>query len=354
MMRTGAKRRWNAQRFKATTESKKLADAFDAFLAFAGEDVEAVVKNFFKSPQHWERLLNRMSDFGPAGRQQDTKELKPQINEYFPSDTAVDLKPSVRSTGDKKDCGFLHPMIRDALSSWPLRLKINEMEDGPGEVKKPTAAADKALKDLDQTHNYNTEGYPSCFYAVGGYDGVNQLDEKEGLLQVPIVLWVLRHIWFAKGKAMSTSTNIPPKCSARSMGVKKITAPIIVYTAIQTIVMLSSYDWDKVDNLEGMFDDLMELFEDDKEWGARTIAWYQERVFGVDEDDNSTTNASKPKRVTNAARMRAAREAAPAQQQEAGPSQPSPPVQQLQIPLQFLQGLNELPRPSSPLAEDLD
>ncbi|KAJ7612266.1 hypothetical protein FB45DRAFT_1118162 [Roridomyces roridus] len=122
---------------------------------------------------HWEPLLHRMAN-----------DLKPQISEYFPpSDVDIALKPFVRdktqlpppdASGGCAGCG--------GYTGWP------------GEEKRPTAATEKALKDLNQIHNYNAEGIyrVSIPSEESGYVGVNELDEKKGLVPVPIVLWVLR------------------------------------------------------------------------------------------------------------------------------------------------------------------
>ncbi|KAJ7638284.1 hypothetical protein FB45DRAFT_1023090 [Roridomyces roridus] len=134
-----------------------------------------------ESKEEKEELCFQLEDDEEGIGGQMANDLKPQISEYFPpSDVDIALKPFVRdktqlpppdASGGCAGCG--------GYTGWP------------GEEKRPTAATEKALKDLNQIHNYNAEGIyrVSIPSEESGYVGVNELDEKKGLVPVPIVLW---------------------------------------------------------------------------------------------------------------------------------------------------------------------
>ncbi|KAJ7156269.1 hypothetical protein C8R46DRAFT_1226496 [Mycena filopes] len=284
--------RWGSDPVPAAqrAEAEEHAAAFEKMVQNAGDCVE-VIEEFWKNKTEWPRLRKLLRDAASTARQGDTTSLKSKLN-YLLADTAKSL---INETGSKSNRGRNHPMLRDALCPWPLRLVINQFvdpEDGeePADidaepVRTPEAAA--ALKALMK--GLTTGGkkaltagqYPSCFYAEDSFDPD---DTEKGLFRSPFLIRIARHIWTTPGNAFDDSGKVPKACKARSHGQLTWTSEMIGYITSQARTMISTSDWttkDQAFNYERMFKSIQALFADETDpWVIDILGFYQRQVFG--------------------------------------------------------------------------
>ncbi|KAJ7762779.1 hypothetical protein DFH07DRAFT_956691 [Mycena maculata] len=303
-----------AKRFHAVlpeserAEAKTHADAFDKMLASAPSSAD-VIREFWKDPTQWPRLQKAFRDAASNARQGDTTGLKHKLN-YLLADTTQSLIPKINETASKSDCGRNHPILRDAIVPWPLRILLNETEaPEPDAEPVPTPRAVTALKNLmkgksaDGKKNAPTAGqYPSCFYAEGSFD---PKDPSQGLFRSPFLLRTARHIWTTPTTAFDDSGKVPKNCKARAHAQYTWTGEMIGYVCGQARTMISTSDWttkDDMYNYEHMFKSVVKLFEKKTDtWVIDTLAFYQKHVFGSldrsadessEDDDNDDSDAS--------------------------------------------------------------
>ncbi|KAJ7663517.1 hypothetical protein B0H17DRAFT_1211616 [Mycena rosella] len=292
-------------------EQQRFIDAFSKMMAISPDSLE-VLREFYKDKKEWPRIVKHFRAQAASARQQDTNNLK-QKTHYVPDDPTKPLTPAVSESTSKSDRSINHPMLRNSIVSWPLRLKINaRMPPANGEdqvAAVPGAAVPEreltpdALKHLTALMTGKlTNGkpaltagkYPSCFYPEGTYDPA---DPEKGLFRSAFLLRVLRNIWTTPSSAMGGADRLKAISNARAHGKFSIDGRMIGYGCTQARTMLSTSDWTPKDgtyDYEKLFNQVVKLFEDDPAdpWVIETLQWYQDGVFGkissggADDDDN--------------------------------------------------------------------
>ncbi|KAJ7678370.1 hypothetical protein B0H17DRAFT_1206824 [Mycena rosella] len=292
-------------------QQQRFIDAFSKMMAISPDSLE-VLREFYKDKKEWPRIVKHFRAQAASARQQDTNNLKHKTH-YVPDDPTKPLTPAVSESTSKSDRSINHPMLRNSIVSWPLRLKINaRMPPANGEdqvAAVPGAAVPEreltpdALKHLTALMTGKlTNGkpvltagkYPSCFYPEGTYDPA---DPEKGLFRSPFLLRVLRNIWTTPSSAMGGADRLKAISNARAHGKFSIDGRMIGYGCTQARTMLSTSDWTPKDgtyDYEKLFNQVVKLFEDDPAdpWVIETLQWYQDGVFGkissggADDDDN--------------------------------------------------------------------
>ncbi|KAF7372526.1 hypothetical protein MVEN_00114700 [Mycena venus] len=287
---------------KERLEQQKHAKAFDKMLSISPSSLE-ILHEFHKSDDQWPRLVSMFREAASSARQNDTSTLK-QKHSYVLHDPTHSLVPKIPESALKSDRGLNHPMLRDAIIPWPLRLRIHEKqglpEDAPeGTEPSPTPEATAALKALMKGKTVDKKPalvakqyeYPSCFYAEGAFDPA---DPEKGLFRSQFILRVLRHIWTAPASAMNGASKIPKVCNARAHGQYKVIPEMLAYACRQARTTISVSDWTPKEgsyNYETMFNNIVLLFEADPTdpWAIETLEWLQNGVFGgADASDNES------------------------------------------------------------------
>ncbi|KAJ7021550.1 hypothetical protein C8F04DRAFT_1313797 [Mycena alexandri] len=316
----GCQARWGSTSLPEAerAEAKIHADAFDKMLASAPSSAE-VIREFWKDPAHWSRLKKIFRDAASNARQGDTTGLKHKLN-YLLADTTKSLTPKINETASKSDRGRNHPMLRDAIVPWPLRLTLNETEVAEAASAEPVPTPDAivALKNLmkgksaDGKKNAPTVGqYPSCFYAE---DSFNPQDPSQGLFRSPFLLRVARHIWTTPTTAFDDSGKVPKNCKARAHGQYTWSGEMMGYICGQARTMISASEWTSKEgayNYERMFNSVVKLFENKTDaWVVDTLAFYQRYVFGSldrSADDSSENDSDDDSDVSTILALQAAR-----------------------------------------------
>ncbi|KAJ7462487.1 hypothetical protein FB451DRAFT_1180780 [Mycena latifolia] len=249
------------------------------------------------------------------------------------SDRTKRLEPAISDSTSKSERGANHPMLRDAIIHWPLRLQINARvvrkaaanprghntvsggesscplrayirtassscastpaadttqppTTNPAQAAGPALTPDalaalKALmkgKLLDGKPALRAKYFPSRFYAAGAYDPE---EPEKGLFRSPSLLRVLRHIWMAPSSAMDGADTLRKTCNARAHGQCFVKGRMVGYACAQGRTLISASDWTSKEgsyNYEKMFDEVVHLFEDDPTdpWVVETLKWFQE------------------------------------------------------------------------------
>ncbi|KAJ7782538.1 hypothetical protein DFH07DRAFT_949329 [Mycena maculata] len=261
----------------------KYIEAFNSMLAISPDSAE-ILRELYKNDDQWARILAKFRDAAAGARQGDTNGLKHKLK-YLPSDSTMPIVPAIQDSKSKSDRGINHPMLRDAIIPWSLRLVINapaptgtETEE---DAEEPEAVrALNALlftgKLLNGKPALAAGRFPSCFYADGQYD---PLVPEVGLLRSLFLLRVLRHIWTTPSSAMDGATKLKQRTRAW---------PVDHYAANDRVwarTMLSTSEWKRKDgkyNYERLLDAVVELFKNPAgAWTIETLAWYQKGVFGA-------------------------------------------------------------------------
>ncbi|KAJ6572483.1 hypothetical protein DFH09DRAFT_1362442 [Mycena vulgaris] len=292
-------------------QQKRYVDAFNMMMAIAPSSLD-VLHEFYMDDTQWNRLVRMFRQAAASARQNDTGALKQKIK-YLPSDPTQLIIPALSDSPSKTDRGLNHPMLRDAMISWPLRTQINARiasaaaEDTSEASLTPHALESlKALmkgKRVDKDKPAVTANqYPSCFYQDGAYDPV---DTEKGLFRG--LFLVLRHIWTGPSSAMGGADTLKRSCNARAHGQYRVTGRMVGYGCSQARTMISSADWSIKDgsyDYEKLFTSVVALFETDPAdpWVVETLAWLQQAVFGsaqatdasgsIDSDDEESAAAS--------------------------------------------------------------
>ncbi|KAJ7760883.1 hypothetical protein DFH07DRAFT_957414 [Mycena maculata] len=267
----------------------KYIEAFNSMLAISPDSAE-ILRELYKNDDQWARILAKFRDAAAGARQGDTNGLKHKLK-YLPSDSTMPIVPAIQDSESKSDRGINHPMLRDAIIPWSLRLVINapaptETETEEDAEEPEAVRALNALlftgKLLNGKPALTAGRFPSCFYGDGQYD---PLAPEVGLLRSLFLLRVLRHIWTTPSSAMDGATKLKQISNARAHGQLIITPPMIAYGCCQARTMLSTSEWKRKDgkyNYERLFDAVVELFKNPAgAWTIETLAWYQKGVFGA-------------------------------------------------------------------------
>ncbi|KAJ6549891.1 hypothetical protein B0H19DRAFT_1264780 [Mycena capillaripes] len=245
-------------------------NAFDKLVAVAPESVE-VLREAYKENTHWKALIHKFRKAAGDARQQDTSGLKHKTN-CIPSDPTKSISPALSASESKSDRGVNHPMLRDTIIPWSLRLKIHAhaaVEDDEDVYEAPltpeaTTALEALLNGCKLTNGkpaLTASNFPSCFYADGAYDPA---DPRHGLLRSPFLLRVARHIWTAPASAMDGASKLKKNCAARAHGKYIMTPEMLGYVRCQARTMLSTSAWTSKDgkyDYEKLFDNIVQLFE---------------------------------------------------------------------------------------------
>ncbi|KAJ7634339.1 hypothetical protein FB45DRAFT_1141204 [Roridomyces roridus] len=310
----------------ALAEEKRHVDVFNKMAAILSPDCMELLRETYKQDTHWGVLVSKMKAAAKDAHYQDTAGLKDKTSHYLPPKAGTGIHPPLDSGENKSDRGLKHPVLRDALLPWAVRLQIHEREavvedeseDAPAPRPSLTKNVKKARKALSQNRDINdklvlTAGrFPSCFYAEGEWDADEPLS---GLLRSPFLLRVARHIWTAPKSAMDGAVKLKKTCAARAHGQYTFTPQMIAYVACQARVNLSAENWCEEDGkykYPSLFKSIVELFEeaeddDEKEWAADTLAWYQKGVFPGGCNGGGSDDESEEDEESDMARIRAAR-----------------------------------------------
>jgi hypothetical protein len=153
-------------------EQKKQMVAFDKMVAKSTGSLD-VIREFFKDDKQWGRLVSlvrisysypsvadpgKFREAAGSARQNDTSGLKHKLD-YVLSDATQALVPKLSDSASKSDRAHNHPMLRDAIIPWPLRLAIHEKEvlpeDAPEDAEpSPTPAAVAFVNICAYIHTY--------------------------------------------------------------------------------------------------------------------------------------------------------------------------------------------------------
>ncbi|KAJ7211476.1 hypothetical protein B0H12DRAFT_1079579 [Mycena haematopus] len=262
-------------------EDQKYIKAFDKMLAVSPDSGE-VLRELYKDNDQWGRIIEKFRDASGNARQGDTNGLKHKLK-YLPSDSTTPIVPAIQDSESKSDRGVNHPMLRDAIIPWSLRLVINvpapTNEDDNAQDSEAVRALNALLhtgKLLDGKPALTAGRYPSCFYP----DDVYNPDTPEvGLLRSPFLLRVTRHIWTSPSSAFDGADKLKVICNARAHGQFTVTPEMIAYACCQARTMLSTSEWTRKDgkyNYESLFDGVVKLFKNPTaKWTVETLAWYQ-------------------------------------------------------------------------------
>ncbi|KAJ7471007.1 hypothetical protein FB451DRAFT_1399756 [Mycena latifolia] len=310
----------NAQPVPATAlaEQAKYVDAFNLMMTISPDSME-VLREFYKDDTQWGRIIKRFREAAGHARQNDTSGLKHKTH-YVLSDCRKRLDPPISDSTVKSDRGTNHPMLRNEIAPWSLRLKINaRVAREPSEqhhvnaVEPPEAtsappaeppltpeavAALKALMKGQLTSGkpaLTASKWPSCFYADGEYDPENP---EKGLFRSLFLLRVLRHIWTSPSSAIDGADKLKKTCHAREHGQYFVKGRMVGYACGQARTMVSNADCSSKDgsyNYEKMFNRVVKLFEDDPTdpWVVETLQWFQKGVFGSAAIPSSSTSDSE-------------------------------------------------------------
>ncbi|KAF8130925.1 hypothetical protein K438DRAFT_2032079, partial [Mycena galopus ATCC 62051] len=293
----------NSQPDSARQEQLIHVKAFDKMLSISLGSLE-VLGEFHKVDAHWKRLIALFRKQSSTARQNDTSGLKHKLS-YVLHDPSQPLLPKIPDSSSKSDRGINHPMLRDAIIPWPLRIQINEKEVADDEAAQPvaTAAATAALKALMRGKTIDKkpaltakqDSYPSCFYAEGAFDPD---DPEKGLFRSQFILRVLRHIWTAPSSALHGAKKVPRMCNARTHGQMKVTPEMLGYACVQARTLISTSDWTHKDgkyNYEKLFANVVDLFEVDETdvWAVETLEWLTRGVFNAGEDASDVDDSSE-------------------------------------------------------------
>ncbi|KAJ6556217.1 hypothetical protein B0H19DRAFT_140578 [Mycena capillaripes] len=149
-------------------------DAFEKMVAIFPDSID-VLREFYKDDAQWGRLVSKFREASKSARQHDRSGLKGKTK-YLLSDPTKAIVPALSDVDSKSDRGINHPVLRDAIIPWPLRLQIHA-KDKNGELTEDATAALKALlhgcKTTDGEPALTHKKFPSCFYADGTYDPQN-------------------------------------------------------------------------------------------------------------------------------------------------------------------------------------
>ncbi|KAK6997152.1 hypothetical protein R3P38DRAFT_2563754, partial [Favolaschia claudopus] len=291
--------------------------AFKEMFSISPECLE-VVREFHKDKNDWAELISRFRGAAAGARQTDTTNLKHELN-YVLEDPRQSLVPNIPRTESKSNRGLNHPMLRNAIIPWPIRIQINELTTPTDDSEPtPTPAAKKALKALMKGKTIEkkpaltgaSDAWPSCFYAENSF---NPDDPENGLFCSQFILRVLRHTWPTPSSA-SDPSNAWLRMRSSKQSLPLLAAAIY---RIQARTMISTSEWTEKDGsykYDKMFDNVLALFEADETdaWAVETLEWLQNGVFGVADDDSDDSGdeegAESP--ATRVRNHRAARRAA--------------------------------------------
>ncbi|KAJ7222725.1 hypothetical protein B0H12DRAFT_1241080 [Mycena haematopus] len=287
-------------------EQQKHAKAFDKMLAKSPGSLD-IMHEFNKEEEQWVQLVSMFREAASGARQNDTSGLKHKPHYILPIPHVDSLVPKIPETVTKSNRGLNHPMLRDALIPWPLRLQIHAKAALPADAPEdaepaPTPEATAALKALMKGKTIDKKPaltgkvqyeYPSCFYAEGTFDAT---DPEKGLFRSHFILRILRHIWTAPASALHGVKKPPKICNARAHGQFSITPEMLGYACGQARTLLSTSDWTIKDgsyDYEAMFNNIVLLFEADPTdpWAVETLEWLTKGVFGggdASDDENGS------------------------------------------------------------------
>ncbi|KAJ7119056.1 hypothetical protein C8R44DRAFT_878566 [Mycena epipterygia] len=200
-------------------EQKRHVDAFDKMMAKSPDSLD-ILREFYKDNKQWSRIVKLFREAAASARQNETSGLKHKTK--YVLDTVCNLLPAVSESASKSDRGINHPMLRDAIIPWPLRIQINE---------------------------------------------------------------VLRHLWTVPSSAIERKDRLSLTCNARAHGQFTMISTMIAYGCVQARTILSTSDWTAKDgsyDYVKLFNSVVALFETDPTdaWAVDTLKWYQEGVFG--------------------------------------------------------------------------
>ncbi|KAK7021003.1 hypothetical protein R3P38DRAFT_3318280 [Favolaschia claudopus] len=276
---------------KERREQEKHVKAFKEMFSISPECLE-VVREFHKDKNDWAELISR-----PPVHAKPTQPISSTNSNYVLEDPRQSLVPNIPRTESKSNRGLNHPMLRNAIIPWPIRIQINELTTPTDDSEPtPTPAAKKALKALMKGKTIEkkpaltgaSDAWPSCFYAENSF---NPDDPENGLFCSQFILRVLRHTWTTPSSAIDGCTKIPKICHANGHGQFKVTPRMLGYACAQARTMISTSEWTEKDGsykYDKMFDNVLALFEADETdpWAVETLEWLQNGVFGVADDDS--------------------------------------------------------------------
>ncbi|KAJ6478910.1 hypothetical protein C8R45DRAFT_1101350 [Mycena sanguinolenta] len=302
VMHAGSRSRWAAPVSADPTNTvvipaaelatqERYIKAFDKLMNILSSESVAVLREAYKEDTHWRNLITKFRKAAADARQQDTSGLKHKTHYILPNPAQI-LTPPLIVSDLKSDRGVNHPMLRDAIVPWPLRIKINSrmaVEDGQGAAEAPlTPEATNALNALlngskltNGKAALTASNFPSCFYADGDYDPENP---ERGLFRSLFLLRVARHIWTGPASAMDGATKIKKICAASAHGSFHITPEKLGYVGVHARTLISTSQWTDKDgkfDYEKFFNRIVDLFADaDDPWVVETLEWYQKGIFG--------------------------------------------------------------------------
>ncbi|KAJ6516980.1 hypothetical protein DFH09DRAFT_1332652 [Mycena vulgaris] len=299
-------------------EQQRYVDVFDRMMVISPDSLE-VLRELFKDNDQWARIVQRFRKAATSARQNDTGGLKHKLD-YLVSDPSKSLVPAIRESASKSDRGVNHPMLHDAIVSWPLRMAINARDttDNSEESDTLSLEAVNALKALMKGKLITGKAaltaakYPSCFYADDMY---NPTDPEKGLFRSKFLLRVIRHIWTTPSSVMDGADTLKKVSNARAHSQFRMNGRMIGYGCSQARTLISTSDWTAKDgsyNYEKLFNAVVALFEDDPTdpWVIDTLTWYQERVFGCAKNSSDSGDDKSDSENDGIAARRAARRSA--------------------------------------------
>ncbi|KAJ6512469.1 hypothetical protein C8R45DRAFT_1087637 [Mycena sanguinolenta] len=252
---------------------KAHIDAFEEMLSISPESAE-VLRFFFQDDKEWATLVKKFREWASQARQHDTNGLKHKIN-YLSADPSQPITPSIAESESKSDRGVNHPMLRDAIIPWPLRIQIHAQDNG--QLTPDAIEARRLLtydsKTTDGKPAMTARQFPSCFYAEGLY---NAEDPEVGLFRSAYLLRIGRHIWTTPSSAFDGAQVL-----------KQVT-----YVAR---TLISQSEWKQKDgkyDYQKLFDSVLKLFAKlDDPWAVETLEWYTKGIFGGATADDAANDS---------------------------------------------------------------
>ncbi|KAJ6447772.1 hypothetical protein C8R45DRAFT_1047389 [Mycena sanguinolenta] len=271
---------------------KAHINAFEEMLSISPESAE-VLRFFFQDDKEWATLVKKFREWASQARQHDTNGLKHKIN-YLSADPSQPITPSIAESESKSDRGVNHPMLRDAIIPWPLRIQIHAQDNG--QLTPDAIEARRLLtydsKTTDGKPAMTARQFPSCFYAEGLY---NAEDPEVGLFRSAYLLRIGRHIWTTPSSAFDGAQVLKQVCHARAHGKYSMTPRMLGYICCQARTLISQSEWKQKDgkyDYQKLFDSVLKLFaKSDDPWAVETLDWYTKGIFGGATADDAANDS---------------------------------------------------------------